>query len=120
MTETIELTENEKKMNFLRQRRNLLLTASEMDGRGRDDRPFSTEEKAWRAVLRDLPKTLDLDDIGGTFATGYNYNFPEYPSSLADLIENSGYSNYCKIVEEDGWTHLPSVSRSIANGGIKE
>lgn len=120
MTEEVELTENEKKMIWLRHRRKLLLTASELDGRGREDRPFSTEEKAWRAVLRDLPETIDLDEIGGTFMTGYSYIFPEYPSSLADTMENSGYSTYCKIVEEDGWTHLPSVSRTVANGGIKE
>lgn len=115
-----EMTENERKISWLRDKRNLLLEASEKDGRGRDDRPFSAAEKTWRAALRDLPDTLDLDDIDGTLADGYDYQFPEYPSSLSDTMERSGYSGYCKIVEDDGWTHLPTTTRTVENGGIAE
>ena len=53
--------------------------------------------------------------------SGYDYIFPEWPSSLSNTMENSGYSGLCKIVESDGWTHLPSVTtRTVANGGKTE
>ena len=116
--ETYPMTEDEKKIFWLRGRRNQLLEASEKDGHGRDDRPFTVAEKTWRATLRDLPATLDLDDIVGTLTEGYTYIIPEWPSSLSETMENSGYSGYCKIVEDDGWTHLPSVERTVANGGL--
>jgi len=115
------MTENELKLSWLRDKRNLLLEASERNGRGRNDRPFTAAEKTWRKKLRDLPDTLDLDDIGGTMESGYDYIFPEWPSSLSNTMENSGYSGLCKIVESDGWTHLPSVTtRTVANGGKTE
>ena len=75
-----------------------------------------------RAIAsRELIGVADLDDIGGTMESGYDYIFPECPSSLSNSMENSGYSGLCKIVESDGWTHLPSVTtRTVANGGKTE